>query len=798
MLVYTATKSEFVADVQSNRIEAKILAEFQSRLGFSTGASEIAAWRNSMQYMQNVLLDDGIPDDSGVAIEYRIPMTAKRIDFILTGRDGSDRESVVIIELKQWSEATSTPLDAIVETFVGGGMREVAHPSYQAWTYAALLDDFNQEVQNSDLRLAPCAYLHNLEDGSSLREEHYREHLDRAPLFIRSDVDRLARFIKNYVRKGDRDDLLYRIDQGRIRPSKNLADSLSSLLEGNTEFHMIDDQKVVYEKALELAAKAAEGEKQVLIVEGGPGTGKSVVAINLLVELTRRLKTTQYVTRNAAPRAVYKSKLTGTMTGTRFDNLFRSSGGFMESEPDVFDCLIVDEAHRLNEKSGLYQNLGVNQVKELIDASRSTVFFVDDRQRVTLKDIGTASEIRHWAAIAGAEVTELKLASQFRCNGSDGYLAWLDNALQIESTAVETLEGIDFDFRVVDSAAELRDLILDRNVADNKARLVAGYCWPWASKKNPAAMDIELEDGAFRMQWNLTRDGGNWIMMPDSVEQVGCIHTCQGLELDYVGVILGPDLVVRNGEVVTDATERASQDRSVFGYKKRSREDPVGMARLAAEIIKNTYRTLMTRGQKGCYVHSVDPETNAYLKDAIGSRVLGNAESEVEPLHPFPVVSGEELRPWENAVPLYDLQVAAGALSEATEPEVLDWVALPEHYRISEGLFVARVVGESMNRRVANGSWCLFKAHPTGSRAGRVVLAQHREISDPELGGQYTLKLYEGGPALDESGSRSGSVILRPMSTDSRFQPLVLSQEVAEGLSVLAELLGVLLPGSSR
>ncbi|KAA9134055.1 DUF2075 domain-containing protein [Marinihelvus fidelis] len=216
------------------------------------------------------------------------------------------------------------------------------NPSYQAWTYATLIRDFNETVQ--------------------------QDHIE-------------------------------------LKPSKNLADHLSSLLQSNREFQ--------------------------LIVEGGPGTGKSVVAINLLVELTAREKLVHYVTRNA--------------------------------EPNGMDVLVVDEAHRLNEKSGLYGNLGENQVKELIDAARCSVFFIDEDQRVTLKDIGTKEEIKAWAQRAGAKVTELALESQFRCNSSDGYLAWLDHALQIRPTANTTLEDIDYDFRVCDSPTELRRVFAEKN-----------------------------------------------------------------------------------------------------------------------------------------------------------------------------------------------------------------------------------------------------------------------------------------------------------------------------------------------
>ena len=520
----------------------------------------------------------------------------------------------MIVELKQWQAVRETTKDAIVRTFVGGAEREVTHPSYQAWTYASLISDFNVDVQEGDISLHPCAYLHNCYDASAVKSSFYQRHTAEAPVFVREDVQLLSDFLKRHVRYGDRSRILYRVEHGRLKPSKNLADHLSSLLQGNREFEMIDDQKVVYETALELAERAAEGTKEVLLVEGGPGTGKSVVAVNLLVELTRRERVAQYVSRNAAPRTVYESKLAGTLSKTRVTNLFRGSGAYMDAPPDSIDCLIVDEAHRLNEKSGLYQNQGENQIKEIIRAGRCSIFFLDQDQRVTLRDIGDREAIRRWCKEAGARLTELGLESQFRCNGSDGYLSWVNNTLEVEETANRDLTGIDYDFQVFDSPNELRQRIVELNRESNKARMVAGYCWEWRGKKDPTIRDVVLPEHDFEMCWNLDTDGSLWIVAPESVSEIGCIHTCQGLELDYVGVVIGEDLVVRNGRVVTDATKRARQDHSVRGYKKMLKEDPDAARALADRIIKNTYRTLMTRGQKGCYVFCVDEETNDWFR----------------------------------------------------------------------------------------------------------------------------------------------------------------------------------------
>ena len=622
MIIYQKTKDEFLNDVLDGCIDTQILTSVVREVGHSVGRSEQSSWRESLNYMRNVLSDNEIPRDAGVAIEYHIPQTTKRIDFILTGKNESMVSSAIVVELKQWSEGISkTEKDGVVKTAFYG---EVSHPSYQAWSYVTLLEDYNTGIQDTKAILKPCAYLHNYQQDGVLDDPFYKRYIELAPVFFKSDAKLLRSFIKKYVHYGDKGELLYTVEKGEIRPSKSLADSLLSMLRGNREFILIDDQKVVFETALTEVVNANKGKKSVVIVEGGPGTGKSVVAINLLSELTSRGKNVRYVTRNSAPRKVYQYMLTGTFTQQRITNLFSSSGSFVDATKDIFDGLIVDEAHRLNEKSGMFSNLGENQIKEIIQASKSSIFFVDDDQRVTLKDIGNKNSIMLWAKSLGAKVTVMSLASQFRCNGSDGYLAWLDNILQIKQTANETLDDINYDFQVYDNPNGLHKMIMDKNRSNNKSRLVAGYCWKWVSKKDPRIKDIVIGD--YEATWNLDKHGQAWIVHPDSVSEVGCIHTCQGLELDYVGVIIGPDLIVRNGKVVTDASKRASTDQSLKGLKAILKNNPDKAMLIADSIIKNTYRTLMTRGMKGCYVYSTDPETQEYFKNKLSNNNQEDAQ----------------------------------------------------------------------------------------------------------------------------------------------------------------------------
>ena len=613
MIVYQEVKKQFIHDVRLDLIEDKIEQKVRERLHKKTAHNEFMSWMNSMQYMYKVVEDKNIPDESMIAIEYRIPNSNKRVDFIISGEDEKGRESAVVIELKQWQQLKKVESkEAIVQTHLQGRMVETTHPSYQAWSYVSMIEDYNEDVRKYKINLKPCAYLHNyrLHEQDDLTDQCYEYYIDKAPVFTRGDTEKLARFITKYIKKGN-PDVLYHIDHGRIVPSKSLQDSLSSMLKGNKEFTLIDDQKVVFEKALEIA-KNYTRRKQVYIIHGGPGTGKTVLAINMLVAILNMDQNVMYVTKNAAPREVYRKKLTeGKYRKAYIDNLFKGSGSFTEAVKDDFDCLIVDEAHRLNEKSGMFQNLGENQVKEIINAAKTSIFFVDDFQMVTTKDIGSTLEIKKWCNYYQADVYEDTLISQFRCNGSDSYLSWIDNVLDINPEATDEFD-FDYDIRICDSPQEVRNLIVEKNKINNKSRMVAGYCWNWIrdGKNNSDIHDIEIGD--FGMSWNLG-SSSTWAIDPESVNEIGCIHTCQGLEFDYVGVIIGEDLRYED-KIITDFTKRARTDQSIKGLKGLYKKNKDEALKTADRIIKNTYRTLLTRGQKGCYIYCVDDKLKEYLK----------------------------------------------------------------------------------------------------------------------------------------------------------------------------------------
>lgn len=619
MIVYSGIKREFLTAVEQDSIAAEIEENIYNKMHRRTAQNEFRSWENSLEYMYKVLNDTEIPDNSGVAIEYNIPNTSKRVDFILSGYGEQRDPNVVIIELKQWDKVeTVEGQDALVETYTGGAVRKVVHPSYQAWSYAAMIYDYNQNVQMGNIILHPCAYMHNYRKGNpeKLEQDQYKEYVEDAPVFARGEVSKLREFIKKSVKIGDNKQLLYDIDNGKIKPSKSLQDSIKSMIEGNQEFIMLDEQKVVYEEILKIALKCmTDQKKRTVVVKGGPGTGKTVVAINLLAKLTNKGIFAQYTSKNSAPRNVYAKKLTGHKK-TSINNLFKGSGSYVDADKNMVDVIICDEAHRLNDKSGMFHNLGENQIKEIINASLCSIFFIDESQRVTLSDIGTVPEIVKWADELKSEVQEMELLSQFRCNGSDGYLAWLDGVLEIRDTANFDLKDIDYDIRIIDSPNEVRNMIIETNREHNRSRMLAGYCWEWRKEgKNDASVhDIKIDD--FEMSWNL----GNtttFAIDEDSVNEIGCIHTSQGLEFDYAGVIIGDDMRYENGHIVTDFTKRAKTDQSLKGIKKMYKENPEIALKEADEIIKNTYRTLMTRGMKGCYVYCTDRKLAEHLKDCL-------------------------------------------------------------------------------------------------------------------------------------------------------------------------------------
>lgn len=610
MIIYDDVIANFHKDVFAGVIAKKLEDLFIEHKIGKESRGEYRSWNNSLEVVSSTLKNASVNENLRVAIEYQIPLTSKRVDFLISGLTEDDREVVMAIELKQWSWAEKTSLENCVKTEVGGREDVLPHPSQQVLSYCQMIYNFNVSVQEDNIELVPCAFLHNYPNSEKyiLEDKAYEYVISKAPVFYKSDREALGTFIKKTIKKPAERNLFEVIDGGKLKPSKALQDSILNLLDGKDEFVMVDEQQVAYATITKLVKDNLKtGGKYTIIVRGGPGTGKSVIAIQTMAKLISEGYAASYMTKNAAPREVFGIKL---VEGHKDQNYIK---GILKSpitlerttKKNIYPCLLVDESHRLCKR------YGHNQIEDIIRASQINVFFIDEDQRVTTKDLGTVDAIKYFAKMYGSKVIDhpsLTLKSQFRCNGSDGYMQFLDNLLEIRETPMTSLEGLDYDIRVFDSPSKMRDELEKLNKINNKSRMVAGYCYEWVSEHLAPAYDIYLEDG-FKAQWNL-RGGKPFAISDTSFEQVGCIHTCQGLEFDYVGVIVGKDLRFKDGKVITDQTRIAESDKS-SGI--RTCKD----VKLADSLIRNTYKTLMSRGQKGCFIYCEDKELSNHIRECI-------------------------------------------------------------------------------------------------------------------------------------------------------------------------------------
>lgn len=617
MIVYQATKTSFLEDVYNDQVVKKIL----EKLEINVGSSEKESWVDTANHMERILRDDRFPNDISVAMELKLYNSKLRVDFIVAGLNAEKKHTMIVIEFKRWDSAkVVTDRDDMVEVKAFG---IVQHPSYQALSYTKIIKNFYAAAEDEKMIIQPCSCLHRYEktENDAITDEQYKGLLDESPIFLNGENDKLKDFITRYIKFGDNKETLYILENGGIRPSKQLQDNILSMLQGKEEFSMVDLQKDVFEEAKRLAKLSKkDGKKRVYIVEGGPGTGKSVIAINLMGQLLGKYgMNCQYITKNQTPRDVYSTQLKGSYKKTEIDNLFCGSGSYIKEKSNEFDALIVDEAHRITEKTGFLRR-GENQIKEIINAARFSIFFIDAKQRIHIDDYGTIDRIKFFANELDADIHYGKLNAQFRCGGAEKFIDWVESALQYQDSNIEEVDMSflnDYDIQVFENPNDLKEKIIERNAIQNKSRILAGYCWDWISKPDPKGdqYDIDIPEYNFKMKWNFNNT--IWAIDKESVEQVGCIHTSQGLEFDYIGVLIGKDLRYEDGKIITDFTQRASTDKSLSGIKKMYQEDKEKALNLADEIIKNTYRTLLTRGQKGCYIYCEDKRLAQFLKSKL-------------------------------------------------------------------------------------------------------------------------------------------------------------------------------------
>lgn len=392
-------------------------------------------------------------------------------------------------------------------------------------------------------------------------------------------------------------------------------DHVAATIKGRPPWVLLDEQLVVFERIRATVRSGVFGhKKQVIIVRGGPGTGKSVLAINLLAELLREGQNAQYATGSKAFTETLWEQI-----GSRSKTTFRYFNSYGDADPNEIDVLICDESHRIREtSSGRFtpkeRRSTKPQVREIIDAAKVTVFFIDDQQIVRPNEIGSVAHVREHAIDAKADLSEYELAIQFRCAGSDGFINWIDNTLGIRRTANVIWEGAEgFDFRILDSPMKLEEAIRRRAEEGFTARVAAGFCWKWSVPREDGTLVDDIVIGEYRRPWDAKPgewklapgipSAALWATDPNGINQIGCVYNIQGFELDYVGVIVGKDLVYSFDSNSWIGDKKASADSVV----KRSKDKFV-------ELVKNTYRVLLSRGIKGCYVYFMDRDTERFVR----------------------------------------------------------------------------------------------------------------------------------------------------------------------------------------
>lgn len=618
MQLYAGPSRSFIEDATLRVIAGKIGDAFYDYFRHRASASEFASWQNSLaalaqQFRYANLLDNG------VVLELQLPSSSARLDCLVFGESiANGSATAVLVELKQWSDVASSDVEGCVESFVGGAVRRVLHPSLQALQYAQYLEDTSEgfDVDRGGVKLFPCSWLHNLHPVAAkpLLAEGFRPILELSPTFVQSDIDRFADHLKTNVGGGNGQKLMDAAITARHAPSRKLLDYTARMIAGERTYTLVDEQLVAYNSILASVRRGQKRKdlKSVVVVAGGPGTGKSLIALNLLGTLSRAGANVQHATGSKA----FTSNIWRVL-GNRSKAQVKYFNSYGSTEAGSVDVLLADEAHRIRSSSNnrftpKSKKSDLSQIDELVTVAKTSVFFIDDFQAVRPGEVGSTTMIREAAVRAGAKFEQIDLRTQFRCAGSDEYLDWLDQLLEIRKTGTMALTEAQFDFRVVSDLETLDRLIRERAKDGASARLTAGFCWPWSMPDDAGNLVDDVVIGEFRRPWNAKQDARRlakgippapfWATDPAGLGQVGCIYTAQGFEFDYCGVIWGDDLVMRDG--VWTGQSSVSHDTVV----RR------GSGARFTDCVKNAYRVLMTRGMKGCYLYCTDEETAAFVQ----------------------------------------------------------------------------------------------------------------------------------------------------------------------------------------
>ncbi|HEV2119298.1 MAG TPA: DUF2075 domain-containing protein [Candidatus Bathyarchaeia archaeon] len=633
MKLYSGTTHEFVRDILENKLTDELRRAYEDYFYRVANPSEVASWTNSLQFVKN-LVELASLNDNQIIVEYIPPYSSMRIDCMLFGRGSNQADNVVLIELKQWTKVTESEIQDNVVTFVGGADRSEAHPSFQAKGYDGYLRDYLRVFEdNPPLNLTSVAYCHNYSKTSDvLFGPNFQDILERYPLFAKEDVTKLAELLKFKLASGHGLEVFNRFTNSSVGPSKKLLEHARRMIEGQNAFHLVEDQITAYNTIIDRAKKSARlGKKTVIVVQGGPGTGKSLIALNAVAELGSKGIKVFHATGSAAFTSTLR-KILGQRAGT----LFKYFNSFSNTGENEIDVLVCDEAHRIRRTSNdrytkRDERSEKPQVDELIGSAKLSVFFIDNYQVVRPFEIGSTQLIKDTARKFGADFYEFELKTQFRCSGSDGYLNWLDNTLGVRETPNKMLTPSEkMDFRIFDNPLSLYEAIRAKNdEKPNSARMVAGFCWPWSDPNPDGTLKEDVVIGEFRMTWEAKNEASRvapgiprakfWAFDPNGVDQMGSIYTIQGFEFDYVGVVFGKDLLFDSARRIWVGEPKNSADGSV----KRDKENFL-------LYVRNAYRVLMTRGMLGCYVCFMDKNTEDYFRSRIDQGLLHRGPSALQ------------------------------------------------------------------------------------------------------------------------------------------------------------------------
>ena len=619
MLLYQGTSKEFVIETTKNEIVDRLEESFKRQMGYGPSVAERRSWQNSLRAMALVVGMSGLKNH-GVGIEYQLPGSSKRLDFMISGLSLDKKKEAVIIELKQWEKTEAGDGDKVV-TFVGQRDRDVLHPSVQVGHYRQYLTDQLEVLHegNTAIRLSACSYLHNysLEEQDPLFDEKFKAVVAKNPVFSKDDVEKLVQYLNDLVPCGDDGSVVEEIIQSKAKPSKKLLEEIHRVVKDDSRYVLLDEQIIAYNRIIsEVKRSARTGEKAAIIVRGGPGTGKSVIALNVMGELSRIGHNTHYVTGSKAFTETIRKIL-----GTRGAQQVKFFNSYMSVQAGAIDVMVCDEAHRIRKTSNnMYtkkdKRSNKSQLEELFDASKVAVFFIDDRQIVRPDEIGSSRLIAEFAKSHDIRLYECDLTAQFRCNGSDAFINWVNHTLNIEVTANPFWEASNpFEFKIFDSPEALEKAIHAKAAEKASARMSAGFCWKWSDPDSTGNLLDDVVVGDWKRPWDAKPGAGRlakgippaalWAYDPNGIGQVGCVYTAQGFEFDYIGVIIGKDLVYRS-------------DKGWVGVKEESCDTMVKRSKdKFVDLVKNTYRVLLTRGMKGCYVYFLDDETRKFFESRI-------------------------------------------------------------------------------------------------------------------------------------------------------------------------------------